>query len=79
MLTQYVMMKKKLDAANFQLKDIFFRVCKRIQNNGEYIRILETSISNATDMSISNATDISQILLWLVVHYFLMALILIVD
>ena len=66
------MMKKKLDAANFQLKDIFFRVCKRIQNNGEYIRILETSISNATDMSISNATDISQILLWLVVHYFLM-------
>ena len=73
------MMKKKLDAANFQLKDIFFRVCKRIQNNGEYIRILETSISNATDMSISNATDISQILLWLVVHYFLMALILIVN
>ena len=73
------MMKKKLDAANCELKDILFRVCKRIQNNDEYIRILETSISNATDMSISNATDISQILLWLVVHYFLMALILIVD
>ena len=34
------MMKKKLDAANFQLKDIFFRVCKRIQNNGE-VRMMD--------------------------------------
>ena len=44
------MMKKKIDGINFQLKDIFFRVWKQIKINDENIKILETSISDATDM-----------------------------